>query len=364
MHLLTWLANNWIALFWVMAIFGIMIFIHEFGHFIVAKRMGVKVLEFALGFGKKIIAFQKGDTEYSLRLFPLGGYVKMVGEGEAGDPNDPGNFQNKSAGARIAIIAAGPIMNCVLAFLLLVFLGLFFGKIQASFTNEVHQIIAEKPAAKAGLTKGDKLIAINGEQISSGERAMELIRANTDKILNLTVKRQGKEQIFTVIPMKNPETGLGMIGVLFKPTPSFVSPGIAAALENVHFTFATVGLMPVKVFQLLAAGEMSWKDVREGSGGPIGIAQFIFESAPSGFGHMLWVAGLLNVAIGFFNLYPIPALDGARIAFLSLSLILPKPLNPEKEELIHFVGFILLIFLVLIVSYQDVVRLIQGKKFF
>lgn len=342
-----------------------MIFVHEFGHFIVAKKAGVRVLEFALGFGKKLIAFRLGDTEYSIRLFPLGGYVKMVGEGEAGDPNDPGNFQNKSVSTRIAVIAAGPIMNCVLALLLLGGIGLLLGRIQPTFTNEIVQVIEDKPAKQVGLEKGDVIIAINQELILQGEQAMAIIKKSIGKPVTVLVMRKDKEHTFSIIPEKNPETGLGMIGVIFKRgKPTFANPGLQSAHQNVSSTFTIIGLMPVTVVKMLSTGEMKWKDIKEGSAGPIGIGQFIFESASIGFGHLIWVAGILNVAIGFFNLYPFPALDGARIAFLALGALLRKPLDPEKEELVHLVGFFLLILLVLVVSYQDISRLIHGKKFF
>lgn len=366
MQMLAWWSANWAPTLWIVIIFGLMIFIHEFGHFIVAKALGVRVIEFAMGFGKKLVAFRGGDTEYSLRLFPLGGYVKMVGEGEAGDPDDPGNFQNKSVGARIAIIAAGPLMNCVLAFVLLVSLGLFLGRIQPTLTTEVHQVRDDKPAARAGIVRGDRIVAVNGAPVDLGEKVMEIIQRSEGKEIVLLVDRGGARRTVTLTPVRNPETGKGIIGVGFKPVspPAFASPGIGAAVDNVTVTFATVGLMPIKVIQMLLSKEMQWKDVKEGSAGPIGIGQFIFEAATAGAGHLLWVAGILNVAIGFFNLYPIPALDGARIAFLGLGVVLRKPINPEKEEFVHFLGFVLLILLVLVVSYQDVLRLIQGKKLF
>ena len=351
---------------WVVGIFGLMIFIHELGHFLVAKRFGVRVTEFALGFGKKLIAFKKDETEYSLRLFPLGGYVKMVGEGEAGDPNDPGNFQNKTALERSLIIAAGPIMNCVLAVLLLAVLGLFIGKMQGVMTNEIYKVYDNTPASQIGLLKGDIVVSINGERIENGQMAIELIQPNVGKTLTLLVERSGKEQTFEVLPILDPKSNKGIIGVFFKPKPTFAFPGLQAAKENIYTTFTTVATMPFIVVESLFTGKMQWKEVVEGSAGPIGIGQFIFDSASSdaNIGYIIWIASMLNVAIGLFNLYPIPALDGARIVFLALGALLPKPIDPEKEELVHFVGFVLLILLVVAVSYNDVLRLIHGKKFF
>lgn len=368
--MIEWIVQNYLPLILTMLVFGTMVFIHELGHFLVAKKVGVTVHEFAVGFGPRLIRYKKDGTEYCLRLIPLGGFVQMEGEDKPSEnPNDQGSLQNKSVKQKIAVVAAGCIMNYAAAILLFWLVGTVWGvaNFEVFPSNRISKTLSGSPAEKVGLQGGDVILSVNSTKITSGEQLIELIHSNPDKELNLKIKRKLNEFTIKVTPYLDKETNFGMIG--FTPEPimdisfkkvSFIE-GIYDGCEKV-FWFSVA---PVVVVYKMFTHEIPAKMVTEGTSGPVGIFQMTFTFAKKGIPSLLYLAALLNVCIGWFNLVPFPALDGSRIAFLIIEGIRKKPiLNSEKEGMVHWVGLMLLMALVLIITYNDIIRIMHGKNFF
>ncbi|MGO1712477.1 MAG: M50 family metallopeptidase [Senegalia sp. (in: firmicutes)] len=302
-------------------IFFIVVLVHEFGHFAVAKLVGIKVDEFSIGMGPRIAKFDKGETEYSLRILPIGGYVKMEGEDEKSE--DERSFSNKSPISRILVLTAGAIMNFTLAILIFFAISLFVG----SPTTTIDTVVEDGPAYEAGIRSGDQIISVNNEEINNWNESRDII-TSTKGDVNISVLRNNEEINFTLKPQED-ENGNKLIGISSKTKASFVG-AIKYAFTN--FIFSDVA-------------------------GPIGVVQLIGETTRYGFLSVLNLAAFININLGFFNLLPVPALDGSRILFILIELLRGKPLDPEKEGIIHFIGFAILMALMIFISYNDLGRL-------
>lgn len=341
-------------------VFGSMIMIHEFGHYIVAKWIGVRVNEFSFGFGPKIVGYQGKETLYSLRIIPLGGFVKLHGIDAEPDENgeaviapidDPQSFMNKPVWQRMAVIAAGPIMNFVLAIILFVGVFAYLGVPSPSNSNLIGSLVSGKPAAAAGIQPGDKIIAVDQEKTADWNRLTEVIHDKPDQMLNLTIERaNGKQQTVSVKTEKDPQTGYGMIGIAPEITymhTSILQSTVFGLERTVDFT----------KYIVVALTQMITGKIPADVGGPVMIYQAIGDAAQQGLDDLLALTGVLSIQLGLLNLFPIPALDGSRLVFLLFEGLRGKPLNPEKENMIHLVGFVLLMLLMIAVTYKDVVRL-------
>lgn len=343
----------------IVFVFGSMVMIHEFGHYIVAKWIGVKVIEFSFGFGPKIIGYQGKETLYAWRLIPLGGFVKLYGMDaemdEQGRPivaskTDPRSFMNKPVWQRMAAIAAGPVMNFILAIIMFVGVFAYLGVPTSDNRNIVGSLAQGKPAAASGIQAGDRIVAINGESTPDWTRLTEVIHGKPEQTLSLTVQRGNQQQTIAVKTEKDPQSGNGMIGIA--PEVTYVHASILEATRlgferSVDFT----KLIVVSLVQMVTG------KIPADVGGPIMIAQVIGEGVKEGFSNLLGLTGVLSIQLGLINLFPIPALDGSRLVFLLIEGLRGKPLNPEKENMIHLVGFVLLMGLMLAVTYKDVMRL-------
>lgn len=369
--LFIWLYLNYFTVFKVILAFGAIIFAHELGHFIMAKKVGVRVLEFALGMGPKIFKLKRNETEYSLRIFPVGGFVKLEGEDTPlSNLNDPENFQNKTPLEKIIVIAGGCLMNYIMALILFWTVGIFFGVVSSStteITNRISQIIEGTPAARAGLQTGDIILAINNKFVKNGKELIEIIHNNPNKTLKILIQRRSEKFEIKIIPLKDPKTKEGRIG--FVPELVIVDfvfekKGIIEALKFGIIKTYEFTVAPLRVIEMLISGDIPIRTIGESSSGPIGIGHMTFILAKKGIGHLLFFIAILNVAIGFFNLIPFPALDGSRILFLGIEIIRRKPIDQRKEGLIHWIGLIILLTIVVLVTFQDILRIVQGKNFF
>ncbi|MDR3541080.1 MAG: RIP metalloprotease RseP [Desulfosporosinus sp.] len=342
-------------------VFGSMIMIHEFGHYIVAKWIGVKVIEFSFGFGPKIVGYQGKVTLYALRLIPLGGFVKLHGmDAEVNEnglaviahPDDPQSFINKPVWQRMAVIAAGPIMNFVWAMILFVAVFGYLGIPSPSNTNLIGSLISGKPAAASGLLPGDRIIAVNQLPTSDWNRLTEVIHAKPDQVLSLTVERVNEKQvqIVSVKTEKDAQTGYGMIGIA--PEVNYLH---ASFLQSTRFGMERT--LDLTKFIVVTLAQMVTGKIPAEVGGPVMIVQAIGDAAQQGFDDLLALTGALSIQLGLINLFPIPALDGSRLVFLLIEGLRGKPLNPEKENMIHLVGFVLLMLLMIVITYKDVLRL-------
>ncbi len=322
-------------------VFLMVILIHEFGHFAVAKAVGIRVNEFSIGMGPKLFQKKKGETEYTLRALPIGGYVKMEGEDEASD--DPRGFNKVPVFSRIAVVAAGAIMNFISAILILSIVSYGTGMP----TNTIDSTIPNSPAQGSGLISGDTIISINGEVTKKWESVANAINnSNSNGEIEIEVERDNQIKKFTIKPTTD-EEGRTIIGIVPKYEKS-ISSAIKGGFQK---TLMFLGLM-FEFISMIFKGKVGINHLS----GPIGVIHEVGVAAKLGIYNLLYILGFISVNLGFFNLLPIPALDGSRIVFLLIELVRGKPIDPDKEGFIHFVGFVLLISLMLLVTYKDIIK--------
>jgi regulator of sigma E protease len=329
---------------------------HEFGHFVFAKRFGVTVEEFAVGFGPRIASVTRGGTAYSLNALPLGGYCKMLGEDTADDGTaNPGNFQHKPLWQRIVIIVAGPVFNLALAAIVFAFIGTFIG-VPKGATNVIGQLLPDYPAAKAGLQTGDEIVAFNGAPVKSGDELIDAIHSQVHKPVTVDVRRDGVIKHFALVTTSKEQNGkiVGLLG--FAPEPAIARTTV---LEGVTWGFTAVATAVVA--QVVGiVGAVSNHDA-SGITGTVGVARVVIQAEKMGLFYVLYLAGELSVVLGLFNLLPIPALDGGRLAFLAVEGVRGRPVDPEKEGLVHLTGFALIMVLFVFITYHDIMQWISGK---
>jgi regulator of sigma E protease len=341
---------------------GVLVFIHEFGHFIVAKLLGVKVLKFSLGFPPAMFKRKWGETEYMLSWVPLGGYVKLLGEDPESDETIPPKeqaraFTNKPLISRIAIIAAGPISNFVLA---MVLLCIAFMAGWPVLLSQVGEVVPSSPAMQAGLKPGDIITSINGKHIWRWEDMRETIEKSAGKQLTVTVKRDGRSLELKVTPALSNQKGIfgeavGRIGVT--QSGKGVQLGFAASLhEGVKFTFHLTKQVVVALVRLVR-GEMSPKALS----GPITIFQFSGETIRLGFLNYLFLISFISINLAIINLLPIPILDGGHIMFFLVEAVIRRPVTGKAREVAVQMGLLFIVFLVVLVFYNDISRIVtQG----
>lgn len=343
----------WASLF----VFGLLIFFHELGHFSVAKLVGMKVYDFAIGMGPKIIGFRRGETYYSIRLLPIGGFVNVAGENGKNDEeleNDIRAYYNKPVLHRMSFVVAGPIMNLVLAILLF---SATFAFIGVPFVDtSISEVIPNTPASEAGLKAGDKIISINNNKVSNWIEMVDNIQDKPNQQLTLQIKRGNEIKVFQLTTMADNETGRGQIGIA--PTePKWVKKNIFESLKLGTKRTIEVTVLTFSAIVQLITGKMS--AAQGGVAGPVGIVKLIGESASYGLVYLMNLAALISINLGLFNLLPIPALDGSRLVFLTLEGLRGKPISPSKENFVHLLGFALLMLLMVVVTYKDIVQLIK-----
>jgi len=322
-------------------VFLMVILIHELGHFTVAKLVGIKVNELSIGMGPRFFHKKYGDTEYSIRALPIGGYVKMEGEDEESD--DPRGFSKQSPLARIAVVAAGAIMNFILAIVVLSIVSFMIGQP----TTTISEVIDNSPAESAGLMPGDKIISISGNTIENWEDIVNNIeKSNNNTQLEIIVERNNELETILVTPKM--EDGRMVIGIV----PEGDSNVIEAIKDGFNNTFYFITLM-IDFISMSLRGNVSINDLA----GPLGVISIVGVAANQGIISLLYLLGFISINLGFINLMPFPALDGGRIIFLVVELIRGKPLDPKKEGMIHFIGLMLLFALMLFITYNDILRL-------
>ncbi|MFD2116792.1 RIP metalloprotease RseP [Paenibacillus yanchengensis] len=415
------------VVFSTVMVFFVIISIHELGHFIFAKRAGILVREFAIGFGPKLLAWKKNETNYTLRLLPIGGYVRMAGEDPELVEVQPGQtvavrlkdnivtriyldrldersnvmrgevesvdiehkltmtllvdgvsesypvarethlvargmetqiapydrqFNSKTVGQRAMTIFAGPMMNFILAF------GLFIAYVQMAGVNEkilVNEVMENMPAATTELQQNDEIKAVNGQEIGIDyDLMLDIIGVSAGKPIVMDILRDGQPLQVTLTPVAN-EDGIGKIGLVSKY-------GTRSATLSESFTQPVVLMkdMTVTIFQslkMLFTLQFKLDDLA----GPVRTAEITSEIARQGIVQLTRWTGLLSLYLGIFNLLPVPALDGSRLMFLGLEAVRRRPIEAAKEGFVHFIGFAMLMILMLVVTYNDILRLIRGE---
>jgi len=357
--------------FGIVFCFGVVIFFHEFGHFIVAKKMGVKIEQFCFGFGQEIFGFKYGETRYSLNWIPLGGYVKMAGETpeEYSGPVLEGKSDKKDGARddhsrdflalrwyrRIPIVVAGPFMNYVLATIIFFGMFLFWGLQIPTNKPVVGEVIKGLPAELAGIVSGDQITAVNGEPVSDFQTLAEKIHARPGMETKLQIQRGPKVLTLRIIPQKVEEQGgQGFIGI----TP---------AMERKKLDFmgslgrAVKQCYAISALSLLQLGTQIWKREKVDVAGPLGIGQVIVKAVKAGWEDFFYLVGLISVAIGLFNLFPVPLLDGGHLAYYVIEGIRGKPLSAKTVSRANFVGLVLIMSLLVFATSNDVKRIWPGK---
>lgn len=405
-------------------IFGALVFFHEFGHFLFAKRAGILVREFAIGMGPKILGITKGETLYTVRLLPIGGYVRMAGEDmdtiqlQAGHRigvllNKEGQakkiilnqkniypeilfleveeadlekelwikgydeeeqfvrievardavveengretilapydrqFDSKSVGKRFMTIFAGPLFNFILAFLIFTALGMMQGV--PTFEPIITEVTEESPAAEAGMQNGDLVTEIEGTSISTWDELVDAVQNNAGNPLAFEVEREGQPLEFTITPEVSDQSAeqVGVIGVLYQsPMEKDFLGSFAYGAEQTVFWFKEI----FRLLGMLVTGQFTI----DALSGPVGIYKTTEEVAKYGFFTLMSWAGMLSINLGIMNLLPLPALDGGRLMFFILEAVRGKPVDRQKEGMVHFVGIMLLMLLMLVVTWNDI----------
>ncbi len=329
----------------VILIFGLIIFIHEFGHFITAKLFGVTVHEFALGMGPKLFGKKYKETEYSVRLIPMGGYVKMEGEDEASQ--DAGAFSQKKPWQRFIILFAGAFMNLILGFVLLVVMNAASPDLPVIPTMQIESVQQGMGAEQVGILPGDKLLKVEGSRVYT-HLDLNLSLHEKESVL-VTVKRNDETLEFTV-PLTE-ENGYRYLGIGRKVEEK--------TLWNVISYSFFEGISIIKLTYQSFFGMFTGAVSVNQMSGPVGIVNEIGTAVKSGIFDVLFIAILISLNLGVVNLFPLPALDGGRIVFVLWEMITRKKLKPEHEGIIHFIGFVILIGFMLYITKNDVIRLFQ-----
>ncbi len=330
---------------------SVLVMIHELGHYTAGRLLGFTILEYAIGMGPKLVGFKRKGIEYNLRALPLGGMCRFYGEDDG--VADERCFNAQKAWKRFIVILSGPLMNFVLA--LMIAVGLVLGWGVADTTKVIVQSVGENsPAQAAGLQVGDTFVLVDGTAVDSMESLTDAVhKADSDRMA-VTVLRDGQEQQLILSDLYNAEADANLMGVTIAYGTKRVGLGYAIR-EGASYCWEMAGL----VFQslgMLFSGEAGLQDMA----GPVGIIQILGEATKSGWYYVLSLCVMLSVNLGILNLFPIPALDGGRLFFILIEWVRGKPIPPEKEGMVHLIGFGLLLILVVVITFNDVLRLIRG----
>ena len=357
-----------------LVVLGVIIMVHEFGHYFVGRRMGIGVVEFSVGMGPKILGWTKNGTRYSLRAIPLGGYCSFLGEDEKND--DPRAMNNQPAWKRFLTVLAGPAFNFLLAVVIAVWL-ISGGLITNPFSDTTHHVIASvepgMPAEKAGFQPGDVIVEMNGEPISEEEAGMQRVQQRIrewepGQTMRFVVLR-GEEKIpLTLEPMYVEAENRLMIGVSFALYyPAYDMNALEAVPEALRLTGKTI-VATVDFLKDLIVGLFRGEKMQEGAvTGVVGIVDTLstdmrvgFSDAfSSGVNTILYWIFVISMNLGIMNLLPIPALDGGRLLFIAVEAVRGKPIDRNREGMVHLIGFAILIVLMVFVTYSDIRALIQ-----
>ncbi len=336
-------------------VLGVTIMIHEFGHFLFAKKAGVYVYEFSLGMGPRLFHWKrKGDeTIYSIRLFPIGGFVSMAGEDMETDDQIPKEQQlcHKSWIQRFTTIIAGIVFNFLLAIILLFVVALINGT--PTMKPYIDTLENNYPISETSITTGDLITKINGKKIHTLDRLLLELQVHNGETLAITVKHEtGKLETISVTPILTEEDGVSSYRYGFT-LQSDTKNGILPAL---HYALVKTGSLIEQMTMILGylfTGKLSLNNLA----GPIGIFSLVGETAKAGFLNLLYLIAYLCINVGFINLIPIPAFDGGRLLFLCIEKIKGSRVDPKIENTIHSVGFLLLMILMVVITYNDILRL-------
>lgn len=330
-------------------VFGIIVFIHEFGHFITAKASGMRVDEFAIGFGPAIAKKRKGETLYSIRAIPLGGYNKIAGM-DPEEPLDDRSFLNKPVWKRFIVIAAGAVFNFLLAIVIFFMIYAVNGIQTPSMEPVVGNMMSNSPAMTAHMTVNDRIVSINGKPVNEWTDISKSLQGTANTLVPIVVNRDGVNQELTVIPEAVGNDGRAVIGI--NPVMNSMPLNVAeAVVQSLHTTGFVLVSMVDGIWSMITG------HTNAELAGPIGVAQMAGQVAESGFANLLQFTALLSLNLGVINLLPIPALDGGHLIVLIIEGITRRRLPTKALQYIQMTGIVILLALFVYATTHDISRL-------
>lgn len=345
-----------LTLIYFILMLGLIVFIHELGHFIFAKRAGVYCYEFSIGMGPKLWSFNRknDETTYSIRLFPIGGYVQMAGEeiDENVDVPKDKMLQSKTIWQRFKIVVAGAFNNFILGIFILFLMAVIYGSPETK--PYIKEVKKEYNAYKVGIREGDLITKVNDKKVTTIDDVLlefEIVKSGNDIKLSL-IDNNGKEKNVVVKPIKEEIDGVEsyVYGIQFS---SEMKKGFVSAISYSFTKFASIYRSMVNVIANLFTGHLGVDSLS----GPVGIYSIVGEQAKMGFSNVLYLIAFLSINVGFVNLIPFPAFDGGRALFLIIEKIRNKPVSQKTENTIHSIGFVLLMILVVFITIKDIIKL-------
>lgn len=345
--------SNLLYIILAVLVFGVLIFIHEFGHYTMARLFHVPINEFSIGMGPKLVNHRSKKTQilYSLRLFPIGGYVSMVGEDEESD--DENALNKKPAWQRFIIVSAGALTNIltgVVLMVLLVAISFNIGGTTVSQFNDDHKEFADS----SGILIGDTIKEIDGERVRYTQDLLYTVFDKCVEPVDITVERNGETVVLhdVVFPTEE-EDGIAFGTIFFKVSPlektftNVLSYGISSAFNTIEIIWDS--------FTGLVTGKYGMSHLS----GPVGATSAVAETAKNGLPDLVYMCVFLSMNLGIFNLFPIPALDGGRLVFILIEMIRRKPIPPKYEGYVHFVGIVVLMLFMILITFKDIISFIQ-----
>lgn len=346
-------------IFAAIVMLGVIISVHELGHYIAGRLTGIGIIEFSIGMGPRIIGFTRKGIKYSLRAIPLGGYCKFVGQDDDGDYNNPMAMNNQPVWKRFITIISGALMNFVLAFVVCaIMLANYY---VADVMPNIDSVVPDTPAYEVGLHEGDKIVAINGEPLSYDSVGAALmqrtIQESNGETVYLTIVQEGAEGALIEIPITPALVSVEgasayQIGVTFKSRTYTTAEALG---HSATYMYEFTGMMLDSLKNLVFKGEGAGETM-----GPVGIISFVSEQVREGMYMVLYLMFIISLNLGIMNLLPIPGLDGGRLVFLIVEAIRRKPIPREKEGMVHGIGIMLLFGLIILMTYRDIARIVTG----
>lgn len=338
--------------------FGFVIMFHEFGHFIFAKLFKVKVNEFAIGMGPTLMKKKKGETVYAIRLLPIGGFVSMEGEDE--ESEDDRAFNNKPVWQRIIIVSAGAVINLIMG---VIIVAIMLCQSDLIGTTQIHSFYDNATSAQSGLEAGDRIVEINGKHVFSQYDISFLMMRDDDGVMDFVVERNGEKVDvnnvrFRTSPIEGQEN---LINIEYDFIITGVKPGFVSVTKNAFLESISIGRMVwVSLFDIVT-GKYGLSELS----GPIGVVSYVADAAEQSSSQLDWtplltIMALIAINIGIFNLLPVPALDGGRLLFMLVELIIRRPVPQKFEKWVHAVGLMLLLAFMAVISFKDILYLIRG----
>lgn len=341
-------------------VLGLLVFFHELGHFLVAKRAGVHIHELAFGMGPRVLGVRRGETLYSLRALPFGGFVRMASvadpENQEDAPVDPQRtFESRPLWRRIGVISAGPAMNFVLAVVLLFGVFGIIGVDQpVPESTVIGAVVVGSPAAEAGLLPGDRIVSVNGSSVDDWQSLVAVLQTSLGRTIEVSFERDGVVSQVSVTPAPHPQDAtMGYLGIASSTVRRHLPLG-AAFVAAVTETGRMLGMWISAIANLFRG--QGTPDVT----GPIGIIQMLGEASRFGLASLFYLAAVISANFGLINLLPVPALDGSRLIFFGIEAVRGRPVPPEQEGRVHMIGYGLLMALLVLLTYRDLARLGGG----